>query len=171
MPSASVSTATAVKPGFLNNWRKANLRSFIAQCLHRIDSRRAASGQIAGQKSDRAENDSNSHERERVGGLDFVEQLRHQACQSKCACHTDSQPDTSERHPVANDEPHYFALLRAERHANPDLVLALRDGISQHTIDADGREHERKARENPDQNEIKTWLPDGIGNYLFQRRD
>src|SRR5947207_10102490 len=32
MPSASVSTATAVKPGFLSNWRKANLRSFIAGC-------------------------------------------------------------------------------------------------------------------------------------------
>src|SRR5207249_5295931 len=29
MPSASVSTATAVKPGFFSNWRKANLRSFI----------------------------------------------------------------------------------------------------------------------------------------------
>src|SRR5437667_4638111 len=28
-PSASVSTATAVKPGFFSNWRKANLRSFI----------------------------------------------------------------------------------------------------------------------------------------------
>ena len=29
MPSASVRTATAVKPGFSSNWRKANLRSFI----------------------------------------------------------------------------------------------------------------------------------------------
>src|SRR6266851_6597310 len=29
MPSASVSTATAVKPGCLSSWRKANLRSFI----------------------------------------------------------------------------------------------------------------------------------------------
>ena len=29
MPSASVSTATAVKPGFFSNWRKVNLRSFI----------------------------------------------------------------------------------------------------------------------------------------------
>src|SRR5436189_1899556 len=29
MPSASVSTATAVKPGFFSNWRKANLKSFI----------------------------------------------------------------------------------------------------------------------------------------------
>src|SRR6266516_2959447 len=31
MPSASVSTATAVKLGFFNNWRQANLRSFIVQ--------------------------------------------------------------------------------------------------------------------------------------------
>src|SRR5437016_6108390 len=32
MPSASVSTATAVKPGFLSNWRKANLKSFMVRC-------------------------------------------------------------------------------------------------------------------------------------------
>src|SRR5207249_2307044 len=31
MPSASVSTATAVKPGFFSNWRKANFRSFMAR--------------------------------------------------------------------------------------------------------------------------------------------
>src|SRR2546425_1201078 len=31
MPSASVSTATAVKPGFFSNCRKANLRSFIGR--------------------------------------------------------------------------------------------------------------------------------------------
>src|SRR5438128_9508207 len=31
MPSASVSTATVVKPGFFSNWRKANLRSFMVE--------------------------------------------------------------------------------------------------------------------------------------------
>src|SRR6185503_8687829 len=30
MPSASVSTATAVKPGFFSSWRKANLKSFMS---------------------------------------------------------------------------------------------------------------------------------------------
>ena len=29
MPSASVSTATALKPGFFSNWRRANFKSFI----------------------------------------------------------------------------------------------------------------------------------------------
>src|SRR2546422_4833115 len=32
MPRASVSTATAVKPGFFSNWRKANLKSFMVRC-------------------------------------------------------------------------------------------------------------------------------------------
>ena len=32
MPSASVSTATAVKPGFFSNWRKANFKSFMVRC-------------------------------------------------------------------------------------------------------------------------------------------
>jgi hypothetical protein len=31
MPSASVSTATAVKPGFFTSWRKANFSSFIVR--------------------------------------------------------------------------------------------------------------------------------------------
>src|SRR5213594_629220 len=34
MPSASVSTATAVKPGFFSSWRKAKRRSFMAQGGH-----------------------------------------------------------------------------------------------------------------------------------------
>src|SRR6266581_4408588 len=34
MPSASVSTATVVKPGFFSNWRKANLGSFIFTVLN-----------------------------------------------------------------------------------------------------------------------------------------
>src|SRR2546429_5666593 len=40
MPIASVSTATAVKPGFFSNWRKANLRSFIASMNYEVGSMR-----------------------------------------------------------------------------------------------------------------------------------
>src|SRR5881396_2456738 len=32
MPSASVSTATAVKAGFFSSWRQAKRRSFIVRC-------------------------------------------------------------------------------------------------------------------------------------------
>jgi hypothetical protein len=37
MPNASVSTATAVKPGFFSNWRKAKRRSFMAVGKLRIE--------------------------------------------------------------------------------------------------------------------------------------
>src|SRR5712672_2639789 len=67
MPRASVSTATAVKPGFFISWRKANLRSFITQRLHRIDPRRAPGGNHAGQQRDDNKQHHNADERERVG--------------------------------------------------------------------------------------------------------
>src|SRR2546428_12061524 len=50
MPSASVSTATAVKPGFFRSWRRANLRSFMARCLYGIDFCSTPRGQPAGDR-------------------------------------------------------------------------------------------------------------------------
>src|SRR5436190_4052867 len=65
MPSASVSTATVVKPGFFSNWRKANLRSFITQRLHRIDSRCSPRGQPA--SADQRGQDAQCHSNEGQG--------------------------------------------------------------------------------------------------------
>src|SRR5947207_8502202 len=76
MPSASVSTATAVKPGFFSNWRKANFKSFITQRLHRIDFGCAAPGQPAREQSDAKQNERGRHERERVVRFHIVEQAR-----------------------------------------------------------------------------------------------
>src|SRR5207302_6555505 len=66
MPSASVSTATAVKPGFLSSWRKANLRSFITQCLHRIDIRRTARGDVAREEGNSTQENGNTCKSEGV---------------------------------------------------------------------------------------------------------
>src|SRR6266699_1686496 len=68
MPSPSVSTATAVKPGFFSNWRKANLRSFIAQCLHRIDLCGSPRWQPAGERGNGNHNGGVDGEDERIGG-------------------------------------------------------------------------------------------------------
>src|SRR6266576_569377 len=74
MPSASVSTATAVKPGFFSSWRKANLRSFITQCLHRIDTRSASRRQPGSEQRHQQEQQRHASERQRIGGFDVVEQ-------------------------------------------------------------------------------------------------
>ena len=43
-PSASVSTATAVKPGFFNNMRRPNLRSWIKVLIVILGVERSATG-------------------------------------------------------------------------------------------------------------------------------
>src|SRR5437867_12961566 len=62
MPRASVSRATAVKPGFFSSWRKANLRSFITQSLHGIDFRSPPRRQPAG--ADQRAQDAKRHSTE-----------------------------------------------------------------------------------------------------------
>src|SRR5437879_3825249 len=79
MPSASVSTATVVKPGFFSSWRKANLRSFMPQCLHRINSRCTACRKIAGGKSDQSHYCRDHQERRRIHRADFIEHAGQEA--------------------------------------------------------------------------------------------
>src|SRR5438128_12253186 len=73
MPSASVSTATAVKPGFFSSWRKANLKSFITQCLRRINLRRSASRYVTSHQCDTREQRRNNRERGRIRGVEAEE--------------------------------------------------------------------------------------------------
>src|SRR5205809_220742 len=79
--SASVSPATAVKPGFFSSWRNANLRSFIAQCLQRIDSRRAARGQPAGEKRDQSQEQRDTRKRGGIQRAHAEKQTAQEACQ------------------------------------------------------------------------------------------
>src|SRR5207247_3605914 len=79
MPSASVSTATAVKPGFFSSWRKADLRSFITQCLHRIDTRRASRRDQTSQTGDDDQKQRETAESRRVDRFHAIEQTRHEA--------------------------------------------------------------------------------------------
>src|SRR5437660_4501415 len=82
MPSASVSTATMVKPGFFSNWRKANFKSFITQCLHRIDLRGPARGQPAGEKRDQSQEQRDTRKRGGIQRAHAEKQTAQEACQS-----------------------------------------------------------------------------------------
>ena len=56
-----------------------------------------------------------------------------------------------ELHPAADDQPKDIAALRADRHPQPDLLRALADGVGDHAVEADRREEERDAGEQPEQ--------------------
>src|SRR5688572_28544862 len=66
IPSASVRTATAVKPRFFRSWRKAYLRSFIAQRLYRIDFRCATGGNQAGQQRNTEQQNAHADQQQRI---------------------------------------------------------------------------------------------------------
>ena len=68
--SASVSIATAAKPGFFNRWRAANFRSFVTQCLHRLDFCGASGRQPAGEQCDDGEQRRYGREGNRIGRFD-----------------------------------------------------------------------------------------------------
>src|SRR6059058_4302541 len=83
MPSASVSTATAVKPGFFSNWRKANLRSFITQRHHRIGPRGSSGWNEAGQQRHDQQQQRNHHERDGIHRTDSKQQAAQQSSGGK----------------------------------------------------------------------------------------
>src|SRR5437879_703356 len=83
MPSASVSMATVVKPGFFSNWRKANLRSYITQRLHRIDFRRTSGRQPRSEQGNEQENQGDADERHWVGRFDLEKQCPQKASQAQ----------------------------------------------------------------------------------------
>src|SRR5438034_11846465 len=80
MPSASVSTATAVKPGFFSNWRKANLRSFITQRLHRIDSACSPGRPPASEDRYNQERSSSQKEHRRIPRRNTEQKTLYQPC-------------------------------------------------------------------------------------------
>src|SRR5881296_1898923 len=104
MPSASVSTATAVKPGFFSSWRKANLRSFITQRLHRIDFCSATGGHVTGSQCYEQKNRNHAKKRERVRWSDFIKLISEQSSERECARDTDGQANQCREHSLPDDE-------------------------------------------------------------------
>src|SRR5688572_4600489 len=84
MPSASVSTATAVKPGFFSSCRTANLRSFMTQRLHWMDPRGSTRRKKAGYQRDKQKRYRNRDKRTRLGGTDFKQLVAEQPGEPEC---------------------------------------------------------------------------------------
>src|SRR5438128_10546782 len=125
MPSARVSTATAVKPGFLSSWRKANLRSLITQSLHRIDSRRPSRRHPAGEQGHARKRQRDYGEGERIGGLDLEEQrLQHSRKGQRCH-QTDTDTQQRKPHTCTNQQTKHVTSLRTQSHAHTYFASSL----------------------------------------------
>src|ERR1043166_1880969 len=115
---------TAVMPGFFSNWRKANLKSFITQCLHRIDFSRSAGGQQAGQQRDSKQEHRNGGKRQWISGAHAVKETSHNTGQGERTGQTSDQACEGEPYALPHDEFHHVRCLCAQRHAHADLMRA-----------------------------------------------
>src|SRR6266850_1013102 len=127
MPSASVSTATAVKPGFFSSWRRANFKSFITQGHHRIDSRGAARRNPAGKQRDAEQECRNDCESQRVGGAHTIQKARHQTRQCQRAAQTKEQTCYCQPHALPQHEFQHVRRFCTQCHSHTNFVSASRD--------------------------------------------
>src|SRR5688572_17502379 len=125
MPIASVSTTTALKPGSFNSWRKAILRSFITQRLHRIDLGCAPCWWAGSQQRDDEEENGNTDEGDRVHRVHVVELSRNESRQSKAAREAGGQAPQRQQGRATEHHRDYPNAVRAQRHSHADLVPAL----------------------------------------------
>src|SRR5438477_10831098 len=99
MPSAGMGTATAVKPGFFSNWRKANLRSFITERLHRIDFRSPPRRQPAGANQRAQDAQRHSAEGQRIERTDASELMAEGSRRAERQRQADRQCDEAQTQP------------------------------------------------------------------------
>src|SRR5436190_2040850 len=140
MPSASVSTATAVKPGRLCSWRRANLRSFITQSLHRIDLCSASSGNPRREQPCEDENPGSGEKYNRIRRIHFKEHLLQRLSDGVRKKESPRQAESDEPQRVLEHEPNYVAPQRAEGDSQSDLPGSTRNEISLQSIEPDRRQ-------------------------------
>src|SRR5262245_2313672 len=104
IPSASVSTATVVNPGFLSNWRSANLRSFMTECLHRIDFCGPPRRQPASDERYREQPNRDGGDRQRIEWFYFEQQSLKQARERERASETENNSWDHQTHSLSDNK-------------------------------------------------------------------
>ena len=80
-------------------------------------------------------------------------------------------PTSGEDQSLPDDHAQHVAALRAERHPDADFLRALRHAVGDDAVDADGREQQRRAGENAEQQHRQTPLGDRARDDLVHRPD
>src|SRR5687768_13021491 len=144
MPSASVSTATAVRPGFFSNWRKANLRSFITKRDHRIDLGRPPRGQPGGEQRHSDHQERGSHKRYRLEWAQTEEARPQRPGHPKGERQAKADGDDSQSESGPEKQTNDLTASRAQGESDADFTGALGNKKRR---DAEGSDHRQSQRQ------------------------
>ena len=73
--------------------------------------------------------------------------------------------------PLPEDERQHLRALRAERHADADLLRALHHGVGEHAVDADRRQQTGDAGEHAEHHRVEAFARDGAGLETIHGKD
>ena len=143
----------------------------VSQRQHRIDPRRAAGGDVAGERGDRrASNDARAGDRQRIAAGDAVQlTARRSGSSAHDATRPSTSPDADQHQHLAHHQPDDVARHRAERHAHADLARAPRDRVRHHAVEADDREQRREHAERRRQRRDQPIVQQRLIDLVLQR--
>src|SRR5579863_2718015 len=144
--------------------------SFVSQRHCRINAHRPTRRYVASQQCDEREQNGHARERFEISRADSVKQAGHQPRKPERRDNADGNPDTGEFQALANDEPENVAPGRAKRHANANLMSALRHGIRNDAVDSNGSENQCESAKQAEQYQGHSARRDRIVSQFFHGR-
>src|SRR5687768_1229353 len=176
MARPSVRTAIRLNAGDFTSIRSAYLRSVsisssVSEGDHGVGARGANGGDVTGQQRNDDQRERHADEGHQVKGAD----VKQKGAKSAAAHYAQEQAyagaHEDELRRAANDEAQDIGALRAQGHADADLMGALHDQERHHAVDPDRSEHERDRGKDADQDDGEFAGRDRIGRDLLERPD
>jgi hypothetical protein len=118
-----------------------------AQHRERVQARRTSRRQVRRQRADRDQQEWRAQERNRVEGLDLEQQAAQQWSGSERAKKADRGAGPSDAQALREHEAAHVGRACAEGHSHAELKVALAHRRSEHGVDADRRQQQRREPE------------------------
>src|SRR6266403_4128953 len=119
--------------------------SLVAERDHRIDARRAWSGDITCAERDARQQKQNPAKGGRIERAHDEKLAGQNTSESQRNKQARQQAKTRSEHSIARDEFQDIASLRAQCHTDTNFAGALRNHVGHHTVNPDGGEKERES--------------------------
>ena len=118
-----------------------------SQGLHGFDGRGASRGKEAGDKSNKAKQESHGCKGDHVGRPNAIEHAAQEARKEQRGANADAQAGDGEPKPLLEHLAKNGALAGSKGDADADFMSALAGGVRDDTIDADGGENQGQQSE------------------------
>ena len=143
----------------------------IAKRGYRIDSQRAARGNVRRSKSNYPQHQGNANERGWIGRSNPKEEAGKKPRGRQRPSDPDDNSETSQASTLTQYQPQDVAALRADRHANTNFLRARGYKEGDHTIKPDGYQEKRRQCEETNESKQKSLIRGPSAQLLVKRRE